>query len=396
MTWETYVAVVANVRAHLGEERFSLSFSGMGEPLLNPLLPRFIAHVSAYARTSFACNGALLTERNVRALIEAGLDSIYVSFNGDEPELFEAMMGGIRFDRVHQQLRAATKLAEGSRLEIRANVSATRQTQPRLPAIRQVLEDAGVKTITYSLAHNRGGNLRDPRVCDTPPSPPDLVHCAVIEHTLFVDWRGRVFICDHDLHGEHGLGDLVTEPLREILARRQKLIDEGLRFPLCRQCNDLLKGGFEPFANGVGGILSDWIYALHAGSDQPAFSSATPSQRWILQIYQKENRLDRAVDRLLGIERELQRRLRAEQENREALRKILMEEVRNRDRRIADLEGELAIIQRMPTWQIAQWLAWCLAAMNDLAEAKRPTVQGRIGRFFWRSVPAGELAVSTV
>jgi hypothetical protein len=259
-----------------------------------------------------------------------------------------------------------------------------------------VLEDAGVKTITYSLGHSRGGNLRDIAVCDTPPSPPDLVHCAVIEHTLFVDWRGRVFICDHDLHGEHGLGDLMTEPLREILARRQKLIDDGLAFQLCRQCNDVLKGGFEPFAAGVGGVLSDWVYALHAASDGPAFPNATPAQRWILEIYQKENRLDRAVDRLLGIQCELQQRLREEQENREGLRKILMEEVSNRDRRIADLEDKLATIHRMPTWQIARWLAWCLDAMNDLAGAKRPTVQGRISRFFCRSVPECELSTPTV
>ena len=57
----------------------------MGEPLLHPQIFRFVRHVSAEAVTSFATNGAALTEANVAGLIEAGLDSIYFSFNGDEP-----------------------------------------------------------------------------------------------------------------------------------------------------------------------------------------------------------------------------------------------------------------------------------------------------------------------
>lgn len=341
MSWEVFAAITRNIREHLKGERFSLSFSGMGEPLLHPDLPRFIEHVSADAYTSFACNGALLTGQNVQKLMRAGLDSLYVSFNGDEAQLFGQMMGGISFQSVRSNLREAVKLARDSRLEIRANVTVTKQTEARLTQIRRLLHEEGVRTITFSLGHSRGGNLDDAAVCDTPPSPPDLIHCDVIKNTLFVDWRGRVFICDHDIHGKHGLGDLLSEPLATVLARRQRLIDEGLPFKICRECNDVLKGGFHLFENGVGGILTDWIYALHAERESSPFSAATPAQRWMLQIYQKENRLDRAVDQLLRIERELQTRLAEEQANRETLRAILEREVENRDRRIADLEAEL-------------------------------------------------------
>jgi hypothetical protein len=253
-----------------------------------------------------------------------------------------------------------------------------------------------VKTITFSLAHSRGGNLHNPAICDTPASPPDLVHCEVIKHTLFVDWRGRVFICDHDLHGEHGLGDLMTEPLSAILIRRQKLIDEGVPFPLCRQCNDVLKGGFELFQNGVGGILSDWVYALHAADERPPFASATPAQRWMLQIYQRENRLDRAVDRLLSIERELQKRLREEQENREILRATLMQEVSNRDQRIADLEEEWVDLRGKPAWRWLQKIEWCIAAMNELGTTKRPVAKTRLWQFFCRSGSAAESVYAIV
>lgn len=63
MLWPTYHFIIEQIREHLNGAPYSLSFSGMGEPLLNPELPRFIAHVANEARTSFACNGALLNEQ---------------------------------------------------------------------------------------------------------------------------------------------------------------------------------------------------------------------------------------------------------------------------------------------------------------------------------------------
>lgn len=389
MNWPTFETVVAKIRGHFPDQRFSLSFSGMGEPLLNPLLPRFIQHVAADARTSFACNGALLTEENVRKLRDAGLDMIYLSFNGDEPAVFSEMMGGLPFDRIRRHLQRAVQLTEGSRLEIRANVSVTKKTRPRVSSIKRLLHDEGVKTVTFSLAHSRGGNLRDPEVVDTPISPPDLVHCAVIAHTLFLDWRGRAFICDHDLHGEHGLGDLMTEPLADVLTRRQRLIDEGVSFKICRECNDVLKGGFQLFRRNVGGILSDWIHTLHADEPAAAFSEATPAQRWLLQIYQKENRLDRAVNRLLAIEKRLQRQLDEEETNREAIRDFLEREVANRDARIAELERENAALRASRAWRWGSALVGVEELVSRAADGERIERGWRLGR---ANKPADELA----
>jgi sulfatase maturation enzyme AslB (radical SAM superfamily) len=396
MTFETFDAIVRQIRAHVRGEPYSLSFSGMGEPLLNPLLPRFIAHVAAEARTSFACNGALLTAENVRRLRDAGLDMIYVSFNGDEPESFGRMMGGLSFTRVRSHLRTAIELAQDSRLEIRANVSITTATAPRLTEICTVLRDEGVHTITFSQCHSRGGNLRDPAVCDTPTSPADLQHCAVIAHTLFIDWRGQTFICDHDLHGEHPLGDLMNEPLAVVLERRQRLIDGGVRFKICRECNDLLKGGFDFFADGSGGILSDWLYALHASDTGEPFAAATPAQRWLLQLFQRENRLDRAVDRLLACAQLQQQRLTDERSNREQLRHTLEEEIEHRDARIAALEHQLAAIRQSRTWRWREALYRAAALVRRTAHGE---AVGRDAVARWFAVakpPAVDSAVATI
>jgi len=99
----TFMTVTDKIRDYSNGSRYSLSFSGMGEPLLHPSIFQFVRHVSHEARTSFASNGAALNEENVHRLIDAGLDQIYFSFNGDEPKLYEKMMGGLKFDRAAPQ-----------------------------------------------------------------------------------------------------------------------------------------------------------------------------------------------------------------------------------------------------------------------------------------------------
>lgn len=282
------------------------------------------------------------------ALIAAGLDVIYISFHGDTEECYTEMMGRLSFAQTTSNIRRAVELSRGTRLQIQANVNVAPQNRERLDAIRKRLEDIGISRITYSLVHRRGGHLGNPSLCDTPAAPAELKSCAVLAHTLFVDWRGHVHICDHDLKDEHVLGDLTRERLKTILERRAEILKRPLTFRLCSECRDVNRGGFELFEGNVGGVLSDWIYGLYGTADAPAFAQANPAQRWMLEIYRKAGRLDRAVDRLLAVEATLQERLTAMEDN----RNHLLAEVRQRDRYIAKLETQQtsAKPQRLRDW----------------------------------------------
>ncbi len=304
MDWETYSTIISKIREHVKGERFSVSYSGMGEPFLNPLLCRFIRHISDEAVTSFASNGAALTEETVSNLLEAGLDMIYLSFNGDEPWLFSKMMGGLSFDRVLSNLRKAVALCEGKRLKLRANVSITKANQHRVDAIKGMLEREGLASVSLSLCHDRGGNLKDQATCDTPPMGAKHWECDVMKNTLFIDWQGRAHICDHDLHGEYLLGDLMREPLAAVLERRQALLRDSSGLAICRECNDIMRiGGTFPLESRAGGNFRDWIYYLYRDLEDP-LSEANEPMRWIFRIFHKENRTDRFANRLLAIEKE--------------------------------------------------------------------------------------------
>ncbi len=297
----TFDTVVEKIRDFCRGERYSLSFSGMGEPLLHPELFDFVRAVSHEACTSFATNGAALTETNVRRLIDAGLDQIYLSFNGDDRETYARMMGGLSLDRAERHLATALALAAGTRLRISANISVTKANRHQLTALTRRLKNAGVKHLSYAMAHTRGGNLRDPDVVDTPPLPTEVTRCDVLANTLFIDWRGKVFICDHDLHGEHTLGDLTQESLACIQERRQRLIDNGVHFKLCTECRDVLKMGTDLFADLRSGTLRDWVYEVYRddAEGEPILPDATPNQTWLYTLCEKEGRVNRMVNGLL-------------------------------------------------------------------------------------------------
>jgi sulfatase maturation enzyme AslB (radical SAM superfamily) len=262
MSWETFCQVADQILGQPGIE--AVDFSGMGEPLLSPLLERFVARLSPHLDTLLTTNAALLTRERASALIEAGLGTAIISYNGHTPELYAEMMGGLSIERADANIRQLVRAAEG-RVRVVANVSVTPQTRGALPQIRARLRDLGVDEASFSLCHNRGGHLDDPTACDAGPLPVGRERCDIFADTLFVAWNGDVLSCCHDLAGEGRMGSLCTAPLQAIVEERQRLLAQGLPFPMCEKCNDTYRMARDPTPDRQ--PLSEWIYALYRERD---------------------------------------------------------------------------------------------------------------------------------
>ena len=224
--------------------------------------------------------------------------------------------------------------------------------------------------LSYAMAHTRGGNLRDPDVVDTPALSSTVTHCEVVRGTMFIDWRGKVLICDHDLHGEYSLGDLTTESMDTIQARRQKLIDDGVSFKICNVCSDVLKMGTDLFDDLRSGTLRDWIYDVYrTGSDENALPDATANQAWLYRLYEKEGRVHRMVNGLLKRNKILEDRLaKPDQDAAEAGRTIdvlnrearalasrvreLDQLAKDREARILELDAERKRTRALRSWRL--------------------------------------------
>lgn len=261
MSWETFRLIADKLLAFGQTEAFS--FSGIGEPLLNPHLVRFITYVSPSVDTFLTTNGSLLSESTVDALLEAGLHLLILSFNGADAETYERIMVNLDFERAVETIQQLTGRA-AARLSVAANVTVSSLTRHQLPAIQQRLSNMGIEHIIYSLCHSRGGSMHDSTLCD-PLSPPSTSRCDIFTDTTFVAWDGLALACCQDVAGAAVLGDLTKMPVEELAAIRASILENGVSFPMCPECDDINRLCHDK--PPLGATLNEWIYRLYESED---------------------------------------------------------------------------------------------------------------------------------
>ena len=108
MSWELFRSIVDQIpnlaRAVL---------HGVGEPMLVKHLPRMVRYLKDRGTyVLFNTNGTVLNEKNGRALIDADLDELRVSFDAANAESYRVIRGKNYFNRILKNVRAFRDLQE--------------------------------------------------------------------------------------------------------------------------------------------------------------------------------------------------------------------------------------------------------------------------------------------
>jgi len=122
---------------------------GIGEPLLNKELPRFISHLKERgAEVLFNTNAILLDQKRGDALVEAGLDEMRVSLDAVTPELYAQLRGVDQLPKVIQNLKAFVK-RHGGREQPRVSLwwVAMQANLPQLPDFVRLAEQIGISEV---------------------------------------------------------------------------------------------------------------------------------------------------------------------------------------------------------------------------------------------------------
>jgi MoaA/NifB/PqqE/SkfB family radical SAM enzyme len=146
MSWDLFASIVDQV-----PDLARAVLHGVGEPMLVANLPRMVRYLKdRRVYVLFNTNGTVLSERNGRALIDAGLDELRVSLEASNRESFTAIRGRDYFGRILRNMRAFRELQEReghTTPRVSVWLTGLRESVEQLPAFVQVAAEIGVKEV---------------------------------------------------------------------------------------------------------------------------------------------------------------------------------------------------------------------------------------------------------
>jgi len=197
-----------------------VNLHGFGEPLLDKLLPERIklAKTSGIKHTYIVTNASLLFPETSRKIINAGLDTMKISFYGTDQESYQATMRRLDFKVTLQNIREFVRIRKELKkrnpklilqyLPQEANEAKTEEFQSLW---RSVLDKRAGDCLNHSSLHNYGGGRAYNRVGERIVSV-----CFYPWTALSVLCDGRAVTCCMDYNGVQGVGDLNFQSVMEI------------------------------------------------------------------------------------------------------------------------------------------------------------------------------------
>jgi hypothetical protein len=193
---------------------------GFGEPLLDELLPKRIelAKTCGIKHTYLVTNASLLFPETSRKIINAGLDTMKISFYGTDEESYHATMRRLDFKvtlhnirefvRIRKELKKRAPKLILQYLPQEANEAKTEEFRSLW---RSILDKRAGDRLNRSSLHNYGGGKAYNRLGERIVSV-----CFYPWTALSVLWDGRAVTCCMDYNGVQGVGDLNSQSVVEI------------------------------------------------------------------------------------------------------------------------------------------------------------------------------------
>lgn len=230
--------------ASIGVKRIHLYLRG--EPTLHPKIIEMIASIKAKGLAfHLVTNGTKLTPEFSRALLAAGVDNadqLTVSILGHSKASHEATMVGVDHDAVVRNVTGFMSL----RKELRVNGPVV-EVLFNAPPQNQHESDAFLEFWHGKVDHARLGSYSvefQEYKRDAVNSLVRTEPCNAVIERMTVFWNGQVAQCNGDIDGDFTIGDLATDPIKEVWAcERLQRVRQAHRtgqledFPGCLHCD---------------------------------------------------------------------------------------------------------------------------------------------------------------
>lgn len=222
----------------------TVSLCGLGEPLINKNALSFVKKVKAEGfKCSMSSNGALLTEDKARALLDAGLDEIYINIS-DIHEEYERIYN-LPFDKSCENITRFAELSKGRCMPVIILVD-HRNDSDHIKAMEAFWRERGLKNFHSYSVINRGGalfveHMQFEQYTEMVKARQQLTEggvqplCGAPWGFLFIGYDGNYYLCCSDWRKQASLGSVFDYSFLQV--SRQKLAMVVSREPVCKTCN---------------------------------------------------------------------------------------------------------------------------------------------------------------
>ncbi len=211
MSAETFNQILEDIQTR--QPRPAVFFGGFGEPLTHPAIVEMVSRaIGAASQVELITNGALLDEKLSTALIDAGLDTLWVSLDGASPESFADVRQSQEFGEILHNIARYQNLyrqRHGGTADIGAVFVAMKRNIAELPRLLDMSSRVGISRymITNILPHTA-------KMCE------DVLYHRAIERAAWQasPWHPHVNMPEMDLN------PVTHEPLFQSWAARPGVI----------------------------------------------------------------------------------------------------------------------------------------------------------------------------
>ncbi len=210
-------------------------FCGLGEPLLNPYIFQFAERLSqAFPLTHLVIttNGSALNKIVCDKLLAANVHTLSCSFQSLDSTIHESTMQGVNHSNILYWLNYLAENARKNDLKLSISYVQSGQDVSESLKLREYWTTRGVR-VFENILHNRGGTLDDNRGV-----PKERQQCLLFNSRVFIAANGDLLACCNDLDASTSIGNISLNSLKEILARKWRIIESHKLFSVCRYCND--------------------------------------------------------------------------------------------------------------------------------------------------------------
>lgn len=195
----------------------SMKFNFRGEPLMHPKIAEFVKKVkdAGVLEAQFNSNGALMTEKIGRDLIEAGLDRIKFSIDSINPETYNSIRRGTTYDNTISRVISFIELRNSMRRKLPSiQVQMVYMESNHREAVKYVeFWQDKVNRIGFS-RYRSGQNISGQR--ERVDELKTRIPCPQLWQRLVVLWDGTVLMCCGDYSIKNPLGNIKNEKLSDI------------------------------------------------------------------------------------------------------------------------------------------------------------------------------------